>query len=59
MCRSVDGIKIPLSVARTLGTTLMIFDAWGNVGVTGRVFWVLAFFCIPWVVDIVCSQALD
>lgn len=53
MCRSGAGIEIPLSVARAVDTTLMIFDAWANVGVTGRV------FCIPWVFDIVCSKALD
>jgi hypothetical protein len=59
VCRTGDGINIPLSMARALGTTLIIFDAWANVGVSGRVFWVLVFFCTPWVVDMVCSKALD
>jgi hypothetical protein len=59
VCRSGAGIKIPLSVARALGATLMIFDAWANVSVTDRVFLGLAFLCIPWVVDIVCRKALD
>jgi hypothetical protein len=60
VCRSGAGVKILLSVARALGTTLMIFDGWANAGVTGRIFLGFGlFFCIPWVVDIRCSKALD
>jgi len=50
---------MPHSVARGLGSTLLLLIAMSNVGFTGRGFWSMALGSIQWAVGRECGKGFD
>jgi len=50
---------MPHSLARALGSTLLLLIAGSNVGFTGGGFWCMALVCLQWAVGRECGKCLD